>query len=77
MILAGRCDKKRALLLGFAVHVGNVVPGHEARKHRHHHLGLHLRDVLGQSVDSGTNLTGHRNGVLGIRQIILIKLYIN
>ena len=39
---------------------------HEAGVHRHHHLVLHLGDVLGQSVDRGADLPRHRDRVLGV-----------
>lgn len=54
-----------------AVHVGHIVQRHQTREHGHHHLRLHLRYVLGQSVNTRPNLTRHRNRVFRIRQIVL------
>lgn len=59
-------------LLGLdAVHVWNVVGGHQAGEHGHHHFGLHFGDVLGQSVHPGTQLSCHRDSVLCIGVLIL------
>jgi len=59
------------VVLVHTVHVGHVVEGHHAGEDGHHHLGLHLGDVLGQGVDAGADLAGHGDGILGIGQVIL------
>lgn len=51
----------------------NVVPSHEAGEHSHHHLGLAVGNVFRKSVDAGSQLACHRDGVLGIGQPILIR----
>ncbi len=56
-----------------AVHVGHEVFGHEAGEYRHHHLMLDLYNVLGQSVDSCSYPSCHRQGILCIREIFLQK----
>lgn len=54
-----------------AVHVRNIVGGHQARENGHHHFGLDLGDVLGQGVHPGAQLSCHRDGVLCVRVFIL------
>lgn len=41
---------------------------HQAGKHGHHHLGLHLHHVLWQGIDAGANPPGHGDGVPGERK---------
>lgn len=38
---------------------------HEAGKHRHHHLGFDLHQVLRQSVHPGADLPGHGDSIPG------------
>lgn len=59
------------VVLVHTVHVGHVVEGHHAGENGHHHFRLHLGDVLGQGVDTGADLAGHGDGILGIGQVIL------
>ena len=47
---------------------------HEAGVHGHHHLVLHLTDILWQGVHGGSNLPGHGHAILGIRQAVLVKI---
>lgn len=56
---------------GFGVHVGYVVPGHEAGEHCHHHLWFHFGDVFGQCVDASTDLACHGQSVLGVGGVVL------
>lgn len=58
---------------GCLLGTGNVVSGHEASKHCHHHLGLSLRDVFGKRVDACAQFAGHRDGVLGVGQSLLLR----
>lgn len=44
---------------------------HQTRKHRHHHLRLHLDNVLRKCVDMRADLARHRYGVLGIVEFLL------
>ena len=46
---------------------------HEAGKHRHDHLVLHLADVLRQGVDRSSNFPCNGDAVLSIGQTVLIK----
>ena len=57
-----------------AVHVRREVPGHEHGEHRHHHLGLHLHNVLRKSVDPGPQSAGHGDPVLGVGNLLLLLL---
>lgn len=43
-----------------------VISDHQAGKNSHNHLGVDLSDVLGQGINTGTNLTCHGDGKLGI-----------
>ena len=56
-----------ALRLLFLVEVRQ----HEAGKHRHDHLVLHLADVLWQGVDRSSNFPCNSDAVLGIGQAVL------
>ena len=44
---------------------------HESGVDRHHHLVLHLRQVLGQGVHGGADLPGHGDGVFGVAHAVL------
>lgn len=56
------------------VHGGDVVERHEAGEHGHDHLGLALRDVLGQGVHSRSHTSRHRDRVLRVRVALLQKI---
>lgn len=56
-------DYERLLLL--------VGAGHEAGEDGHHHLGLDFRQILRQGVGAGTDLTAHRDGILGVGHAVL------
>ena len=48
-----------------------LCPGHEAGKNSETHLLVDLHKVFGQSVHTGSNLSGHRDGILCILQQVL------
>jgi hypothetical protein len=55
---------------------GNLVlaqtNGHEGGEDSQKHLGLNLNDILGESENDGTDLTGRGDGVLGVLEEILL-----
>ena len=62
------------LMIGFAVQAWDVIPSHKSSEDGHDHFLLDFSYVLRQGVDSGSDLTRHGDGVLGVGQIVLVRV---
>jgi hypothetical protein len=61
-------------MIGFAVQAWDVIPSHKSSEDGHDHFLLDFSDVLRQGVDSGSDLARHGDGVLGVGQIVLVRV---